>query len=324
MRATRLLSILMTLQARSRVTAQALADECGVSLRTIYRDVDALSAAGVPVYSERGSAGGYRLLDGYRTRLNGLSPEEAEALFLTGLSGPAAELGLGAVVAGAELKLLAALPAEMRGSAERMRARFHLDAPGWFGGSDPPGRLPLVARAVWEEKRIRIRYRSWKGWKDRELDPLGMVLKGGAWYLIGQVEADVRTYRIARIGELTVLDRRFERPPGFDLPAYWTANTQRLEAELHPGRATVRLSPWAVAMLAAFTSPFAQAGTEFEDGADAEGWRTASVPIGSVRQAAAELLRFGAELEVLEPPELRARMVELTAGLNGMYGAQPA
>lgn len=319
MRASRLLSILTTLQARGRVTAQALAGECEVSLRTIYRDIDALSAAGIPVYAERGSGGGYRLLDGYRTRLNGLSAREAEALFLTGLSGPAADLGLGAVMATAQLKLLAALPAEIRTSAERMRTRFHLDAPAWFTQAEQPAHLPLVARAVWEERRIHIRYRSWKAEKERLVAPLGLVLKGGAWYLIGGVEGDARTYRISRIRELTVLEDGFERPPGFDLAAYWTGATQRLEAELHAGRATVRLSPWGVTMLPAFTSPFVQAGTEIGSGADAEGWRTATLPIGSVRQAAVELLRFGAEAEVLDPPELRARMAEIASGLHRLY-----
>src|ERR1700712_5183985 len=157
MRASRLLSILMTLQARGRVTAQSLADECAVSLRTIYRDIDALGAAGVPIQSERGAEGGYRLLDGYRTRLNGLSAREAEALFLTGLSGPAADLGLGAAMAAAQLKLLVALPADLRAGAERMRARFHLDAPAWFGEAEQPPNLQLVAGAVWEQQRIQMR-----------------------------------------------------------------------------------------------------------------------------------------------------------------------
>ena len=188
MRASRLLSILTTLQARGRVTAQVLAEECEVSLRTIYRDVDALSAAGIPVYSERGSAGGYRLLDGYRTRLNGLSAREAEALFLTGLSGPAADLGLGAAMAAAQLKLLVAMPADLRAGAERMRARFHLDAPAWFGEAEQPANLQLVAGAVWKQLRIRMRYRSWKAERERIVEPLGLVLKGGAWYLVGRCD----------------------------------------------------------------------------------------------------------------------------------------
>jgi predicted DNA-binding transcriptional regulator YafY len=319
MRASRLLSILTTLQARGRVTAPELADECEVSLRTIYRDVDALSAAGIPVYSERGSAGGYRLLDGYRTRLNGLSAQEAAALFMTGLSGAAADLGLGAVMVAAQNKLLAAMPAEMRAGAEQMRQRFHLDAPAWFAQPEQPAHLPLVAGAVWDQHPLRMRYRSWKAETQRTVEPLGLVLKSGAWYLVGQVEGDARTYRISRILELAILDQRFERPANFDLESYWRAGTQRLEADLHRNVATIRLSPWGVRMLEMFMSPFVRAATRIETEADAQGWRTAIMPVGSVRQACVDLLRFGAQVEVLEPPELRAKMAEIAAGMSTIY-----
>src|SRR5581483_9955258 len=156
MRASRLLSILTTLQARGRITAPELAEACEVSVRTIYRDIDALGAAGIPVYSERGAEGGYRLLDGYRVRLNGLSAKEAEALFLTGLSGPAADLGLGAVMTAAQTKLLAALPQDLRASAERMRNRFHLDAPAWFAEAERPIHLTTIADAVWRQKAVQM------------------------------------------------------------------------------------------------------------------------------------------------------------------------
>ena len=320
MRASRLLSILTTLQARGRVTAGELAEACEVSLRTIYRDIDALSAAGVPVYSERGSEGGYRLLDGYRTQLNGLSAREAEALFMLGLSGLATDLGLGSVMMAAQTKLLSAVPASMRAGAEQMRARFHLDAPAWFAEAEQPAHLPLVAGAVWDQNPIRMRYRSWKSEREREVEPLGLVLKGGAWYLIGQVDGGARTYRISRILDLSVLDRRFERPAGFDLEAYWRAGARRLEAELTPNRAQVRLSPWGVRMLSVLTSPYVRAETTIEAEPDAEGWRRASVPVGSVRQACVDLLRFGVEIEVLGPPELRAKMAEQAAGLRAIYG----
>ena len=320
MRASRLLSILTTLQARGRVTAQALADACEVSLRTIYRDIEALSAAGIPVYSERGPEGGYRLLDGYRVRLNGLSPQEAEALFLTGLTGPAADLGLGAVMAAAETKLLAALPQDLRKGAERMRARFHLDAPAWFGEAEQPAHLPAIADAVWRQRPIRIRYRSWKAEKERRVEPLGIVLKSGAWYLAGRVEASVRTYRIARILDLVPLDEAFERPEDFDLAAYWKAATARLEAELHPGTARLRLSPWGVKMLAVFSSPYVRAGTRIAEAADAAGWRVATLPMASLREAVVDVLRLGAEVEVLEPLELRAKMAEVAAGMAALYG----
>src|ERR1700730_15085117 len=190
MRASRLLTILTILQARGRVTAPELAAECEVSLRTIYRDIDGLSAAGIPVYSERGSDGGYRLLDGYRTQLNGLSAKEAEALFMTGLSGPAADLGLGTLMATAHNKLICAMPPQFRAGAEQMRARFHLDAPASFAQAEQPMHLPFVPARGWAHRLIAIRYKSWKAEKNRLGEPLGLVLKGGAWYLVGRVDGD--------------------------------------------------------------------------------------------------------------------------------------
>ena len=320
MRASRLLSILTTLQGRGLTTAEALAEECGVSLRTIYRDIDALSSAGIPVLSERGAEGGYRLLDGYRTQLNGLSEKEAEALFLTGLSGPAADLGLHAVLVAAEKKLLSALPAPLRAGAERMRSRFHLDAPAWFKEAERPKLLPLVASAVWEQRRIRMRYRSWRSEKQRVVDPLGLVLKGGDWYAVAQAEEGLRTYRVSRILKLEVLDKRFERPEGFELDVYWSGSTKRLEAELHPNQATVRLSPWALSMFEVLASPFSRAGARIDPGVDSKGWSTVTLPVGSLREACARLLCFGDELEVLEPAELRRKMAEVAARMHETYG----
>jgi predicted DNA-binding transcriptional regulator YafY len=319
MRASRLLCILTTLQARGRATATELANASRVSLRTIYRDIDALSSAGIPVYSERGSDGGYRLLDGYRTQLNGLSAKEAEALFMTGLSGPAADLGLGTVMAAAQNKLLSAMPPQFRAGAEQMRARFHLDAPAWFAQAEQPMHLPFVADAVWAQRLIRIRYQSWKAEKNRIVEPLGLVLKGGAWYLVGRVDGDARTYRISRILDLAVLDQRFDRPKVFDLAGYWQTSTQRLEAELHQNVATIRLSPWGVKMLEALTSPYVRAATRISPEVDADGRRTAVMPVGSIRQACVDLLKFGVDAEVLEPPELRAKMAEVAAGMSMIY-----
>ncbi len=148
MRASRLINILTTLQAKGLVTAEALADENDVSVRTIYRDIDALSLSGIPVYSERGSDGGYRLLDGYRVRLNGLTPAEAEAMFLSGIPGAAADLGLGSLMAGAQKKLTAALPEDLRESARRMQQKFHLDAPAWLAEGSSPSicrQLPMLS-----------------------------------------------------------------------------------------------------------------------------------------------------------------------------------
>ncbi|UDQ91513.1 YafY family transcriptional regulator [Xanthobacter autotrophicus] len=318
MRASRLLSILMVLQARGAVTAQALAEECEVSLRTIYRDIDALSAAGVPVYAERGAGGGYRLLEGYRTRLNGLSAQEAQALFLSGLGDAATALGLGAVLAAAQTKVTAGLPANLRSAAARMRARFHLDAPGWFYEAEEPPFLQAVAAAAWEQHLIEIRYQSWRAEKRRRVAPLGLVLKSGAWYLVGSVEGSVRTYRIGRIRELEPLAERFEPPVGFDLAAWWGESTRRLEAEMYPNRATVRLSPLGLRMLEHVTPSFSRAGMVVGD-SDAEGCRIVTLRVGSLWEASSELMRFGAEAEVLEPPELRARVMQTLEQMRQRY-----
>jgi predicted DNA-binding transcriptional regulator YafY len=324
MRASRLLSILTTLQARGRVTAQALADDCEVSLRTIYRDVDALSAAGIPVDSERGPEGGYRLLDGYRTRLNGLTRAEAEALFLTGLPGPAALLGLGSILAAAELKLLAALPADLRRSAETMRARFHLDAAGWFDELEQPQALPQLTAATWAQTAIRMRYRSRKAEVERRVEPLGLVLKNGVWYLVGRVGEAIRTYRVARIFDLMVLDEPFDAAAGFDLQAYWQASADQFEETLYSQHATVRLSPLGMERAARLTRARARAIAASASEPEADGWRVAQLPMESLRESTGVLALLGAEVEVLHPPELRAAMAEMAGRLAALYAGQPA
>ena len=183
MRASRLVSVLLLLQSRGGLTASQLADELEVSVRTIYRDVEALSASGVPIYADRGPLGGIRLVDGYRTRLTGLTQSEAESLFLSGLPGPAAELGLGTVVAAARLKVLAALPPELRSRATRLSQRFHLDAPGWFQSSEAVPHLADLAAAVWDDHQVELRYDRGDRIVERTVAPLGLVLKGGVWYL---------------------------------------------------------------------------------------------------------------------------------------------
>lgn len=309
----------MLLQTRGRMSGQELAAEVDVSLATIYRDIDQLSAAGIPVYAERGRAGGFRLQDGWRTRLTGLTAAEAQALFMAGLPGPASELGLGEVMAAAQLKLVAAMPAEWQADARRMSSRFHLDPVGWFKTVPAqPDHLPAVAAAVWGEQRLKIRYESWNGVSEREIEPLGFVLKAGIWYVVALTANELRTYRLSGILELTVLDARFTRPPDFDLARYWTASAQRFEAGLYREAALVRVSPEGFRRLPGLGSAVSAA---IESGAHGEpdGWTRLTIPIESVDQAVRELLRLGAEIEVLEPPELRERLREVARGLAALY-----
>jgi predicted DNA-binding transcriptional regulator YafY len=320
MRASRLLSVLTLLQARGRVTASELAAACAVSVRTIYRDVDTLSAAGIPLYADRGAEGGYRLLDGYQMRLNGLSALEAEALFFAGLPGPAADLGLAAPMAAAEAKLLAALPQDLRASAERARARFLFDSPAWFERAEDVPHLADIAQAIWRQHRLAFQYESWKGRRKRLVDPLGIVLKAGAWYLAGQVDGSVRTYRVARITKLEVRTETFTRPAGFDLAAYWRQATERLDADLNARSATIRASPQGLKVLPHAVNPYVWKRAVIAEAADSEGWRTVTLPVGNDRLAQYDLLRLGPEIEVIEPAALRAEMAKTAARLARIYG----
>lgn len=318
MRASRLLKLLMTLQAHEKVTARALADACETSIRTVYRDIDALSAMGVPVYSEQGVQGGYRLLHGYRTRLNGLSAKEAETLFLAGLSGPAQKMGLQSTLADAQLKLMTALPEDMRHEADRLQSRFLLDAPNWFSDDEKAEHLPELMTAVLEQRLIVMLYQSWKGGRERQARPLGVVLKGGQWYLVAQVEDDIRTYRVSRIESLTLLDEVFKRPEHFNLTEFWQASLRRMEALQFPIMAELRLTELGVKIMEFVCSSYVMSHATIEP-ADESGWYRARFPVGNASHGCAELLRFGAELEVVGPPELRSAMEALVAALAMRY-----
>ena len=319
MRASRLLTILMLLQSRGRMTAPALAEALEVSVRTLYRDIDELSAAGVPVYAERGREGGFQLMDGWRTRLTGLTEAEAQAIFLAGLPGPAAELGLGEAMAMAELKLLAALPAGWQAEAQRVSQRFHLDPVGWFCGPARTDRLQEIADAVWHERRISMRYESWTGVVERVVEPLGIVLKAGTWYLVAAALGKPRTYRLGAIQDLAVTGENFERPADFDLAQHWEESTRRFESEIYRATATLRVSPMGMRRLAGFGDPIAPAAASTAGPPDEAGWVRVAVPIESVDNAAWQMLRLGAEAEVLEPAGLRERMAETGRQLCGIY-----
>jgi predicted DNA-binding transcriptional regulator YafY len=317
MRASRLLSILLLLQNRGRLTAPELAEATGASVRTIYRDIDALAAAGIPVYGAPGPGGGYALVDGFRTRLTGLTREEASALFLAGIPGPAAELGLGALLAAAELKLLASLPPTLQASAALVRARFLLDAPGWFREEDRPRHLAAVASAVWEERSLQMRYRE----RERTVEPLGLVLKGGAWYLVARSDGEARTYRVSRIEALEALGGTFARPDDFDLADYWREAADAFFGRLYSGEAVVRLSPRGMARLPHLDDPWVTRATlASAEAPDSDGWSRVVIPIESEEIAVDQLLRLGPEAEVLAPESLRQRVADAVSAMARLYG----
>jgi predicted DNA-binding transcriptional regulator YafY len=291
MRATRLVSLLLLLQTRGQLTAADIAERLEVSVRTVHRDVESLAAAGVPVEAVRGPAGGYRLAGGYRTRLTGLTADEAEALFAAGMTGPAAELGLGGELATARLKVLAALPSELQERAARAQRLFHLDARGWFRAEDSVPHLPSLAALVWRGCRARIRYREGARVVQRTIDPLGLVLKAGAWYLVAHRVAGMRVYRVSRIVSVRPLEDACERPDGFELAAYWQEWSRSFEQSLPRVDVLVR---------------------------GLKGERT--LTFQSLDEAQRELLRYGPDLEVIAPVELRGRIAEAAREVASLYG----
>lgn len=315
MRASRLLSILILLQLRGRLTAEALAAECEVSVRTVYRDIDALSAAGVPVYGDRGPGGGFQLLDGYRTRLTGLSAAEAEALFLIGLPAQAAALGIGSAAALAGHKMLAALPPEAGATAGRVGARFHLDPVDWYRDAAPAPLLPTVARAVLDQQVLAMRYASWTRVGDWIVEPLGVVLKAGSWYLVAGGHGKIRTFRVAAIVAAAPTGDSFERPRDFDLARHWTAGLQQFEAKLRRAVATIEATAEGQKRLAALGA-FAAAAVAASEGG------IVRLPFETIDQAALMLLGIGPELRVVDPVELRTALHALARKVAGL--SEPA
>ena len=319
MRASRLVNLLLLLQSRGGLTAAELARELEVSVRTVHRDVEELSAAGVPIFAERGPLGGIRLVDGYRTRLTGMTADEAEALFLAGLPGPAAQLGLGTVVAAAQLKVMAALPPELRSRASRIVQRFHLDAAGWFHADEAVPHLDTLSSAVWDGRQVQMTYQRGGGPVERTVGPLGLVLKGGVWYVIGTSDGQIRTYRVSRVAAATVLDDAVERPEGFDLAAYWTESSAAYERDAPTIEVVVRIAEdqtWRIADVYGRTAVDA---AERLDEPDPEGWLHLRLKVSWPEEVASRILAIGPSIEVLEPADVRERVIAIAGRVVARY-----
>lgn len=314
--------MVLLLQSRPAMTAAELARELEVSERTVTRDAQALSEAGVPVYSDRGRAGGYRLVGGYRTRLTGLARDEAEVLFLFGLPSALREMGLEDAASAARLKVSAALLPSLRDASESAARRFHLDAPAWYQEPVTPELLPAVAEAVRDDRIIRARYRRGgaDGEVERELAPYGLVLKAGVWYVCARVGDDFRVYRIDRFSAVTVSDERFERDGRFDLAGFWEERAAQFARSLLRAEVRVRVSPEGVRRL-----PYAMDRSAVQDALDAagppdaEGWLALTLRVESMEVAYSQLLSLGPESEVLEPAALRERFTAAAERLRELY-----
>ncbi|MGW6911385.1 helix-turn-helix transcriptional regulator [Streptomyces sp. NPDC054940] len=322
MRAARLIKMVLLLQSQPSMTAAELARELEVSERTVTRDAQALSEAGVPVYADRGRAGGYRLIGGYRTRLTGLGRSEAEALFLSGVPGALREMGLEDAASAARLKVSAALMPSLRDASRTAAQRFHLDAPNWFKEPKTPELLPAVAEAVWDDRRIVARYRRGEGEVQRELEPYGLVLKAGVWYVCARVagHGSYRVYRIDRFTAVDAGDERFERDEEFDLPGFWDERAEQFARSILRAEVVVRVSPGGARRLPYALDPqSAREALEAAGAPDGDGWVTLTLPVESEEVAHSQLSMLGPEVEVLAPEALRARFASDAMRLAGLY-----
>jgi predicted DNA-binding transcriptional regulator YafY len=319
MRADRLLALLMLLQTRGRMTAQALATELEVSERTIYRDVDALSAAGVPIYGEAGLDGGYALLDSYRTNLTGLSAGEVRALFMLSIPAPFADLGVSRELKSALLKLTAALPAARRPDEEHVRQRFYLDSAGWQRDEEAVPHLKTIHQAVWENRKLHLTVRAFAIQVQKLVDPYGLVVKAGAWYLVCAAHGQIRVHRVSYLLDARLADETFERPADFDLAAYWQASCVEREQNRATFIARVRVAPDFVPVLPRYFSNSIRDKIANAGAPDADGWITLELTFESFEAARDHLLAFGRGVEVIEPYPLRRSVLDFAEQIVALY-----
>jgi predicted DNA-binding transcriptional regulator YafY len=329
MRADRLLSMLMILQVRGRATAARLAQELEVSERTVYRDVVALSAAGVPVYTDRGPGGGIALLDSYRTTLTGLTGDEIRALFMLSVPAPLVELGVSQELKAALRKLAAALPASYRSEEVRARQRIHLDSRPWnlqLGAI--PSWLATVQQAVWHNQRLWLAYRSFYDARiEIELEPYGLVAKAETWYLVGKRADHLHVIRVSQIVEALILAESFAYPEDFDLPQFWSAWCAAAERNRPAYLVVIRVAPGLAEHLPAALTRRSLGmhvtGVNKDDlYPDEQGWRRLELKFESFEEARSQLLAYGRAVEVLEPQALRLSLVDFAQQIVNFYRSQ--
>jgi predicted DNA-binding transcriptional regulator YafY len=323
MRADRLLSIMLLLQVHKRITARELARRLEVSERTIHRDMEALGAAGIPVYAERGNRGGWVLPETYQTNLTGLNDAEVQALFVTNSPHLLADLGLHKASEAALIKLLAALPAMSRRDAEFARQRIHIDGAGWQRARETVPFLPTVQEAIWQDRKLYLIYqRGDDTIVERLVDPLGLVAKGSVWYLVAAIDGDIRTYRIARLQAANITEQPCQRPRDFDLAVHWERSSADFRANLPRYPVTLRAQQ---AILPALYSAAVGKWARIEciEPPDPDGWAAVAMLFEEAHNACEYVLSFGPQIEVLEPAALRDLVIEAAQGIVALYARHP-
>jgi predicted DNA-binding transcriptional regulator YafY len=323
MQADRLLALLLLLQSYGRLSAASLARELEVSTRTVYRDLDALSAAGVPVYAERGRHGGCALLPGFRTDVTGMTADEARALFVFAGRGLPTGLGHDADLKSALRKLLAAVPEPHRPLAVQARDRVVVDPTGWSQGPEELPHLAVVEEAVWLDRKLELRYRSSDAPTGRILivEPYGLVAKAGIWYLIAAEDGDPRLYRVSRVEDARLLEEPSSRPTGLDLEVLWLDLRRRFDERGGQGlsvrvRVQTAILPRFLRLAAGPTIAAPNIGPQDPD------WTTVGLQFRGEGPAVALLLSLGASVEALEPASIRLTMADAAQAIVARYGIE--
>jgi predicted DNA-binding transcriptional regulator YafY len=311
------LSLLLLLQTRGRLNATELASLLEVSVRTVHRDVEQLSAAGVPVYAVRGRDGGFELLPGWQKQLAGLTTGEAEALSLAAVPGVARVIGIDRELGLAQLKLAASRATEPM----TLESRLHVDPTRWFFDEEHPPALAAVFAATMASQRVRLTYRRASVASTRIVDPLGLVLKAGVWYLVAANRARVASYRVSQIEAAITTDEVFDRPAGFELAEAWATAVRAYETGLVTTTARIRVTPACLQRLAAGDGVIARAITELPNEVGPDGLLDVEIPIESIDHAVRTML--DPEIEVLDPPGLRDRLREAAQMLARRYAVTP-
>ena len=320
MRADRLLTLLLLLQTRGKMKARELAKEMEVSERTIYRDIDALSGAGVPVYGEPGPEGGYALLDSYRTNLTGLTEGEVQALFMLSVPAALADLGVGQELKSALLKMSASLPAVQRSDEERIRQRFYIDSTWWQQGEERLPHLQIIHQAVMDDRRLRIRYRPPYAIElERLVSPYGLVAKAGVWYLVYGRRGRISAHRVSDLMNVETTDERFDRPASFDLADFWEEWSADRESHFNVFSTSVRVAPTFLSLLPKYFGGQIQEKIEQARSAEDDGWIRLELLFESFVAARERILGFGRGVEVLEPMALRMSVLDMAEQIVGLY-----
>jgi len=318
MRADRLISIVLLLQTHHQMTSRDLAARLEVSERTIHRDMEALSGAGIPVTAARGSGGGWSLLGEYRTTLTGLTETEIQSLFVTKPTRLLADLQLEKAADGALLKLMASVPSTFRDGAERARQRIYIDVTGWSKREEAVPFLPVLQEALWLERKLKISYERGEHSElvERLISPFGLVAKGSVWYLVGSVDGNVRTYRVSRIAQAELLNEPSPIPSDFNLAEYWEQSSSTFKSSIPNYLATFWVAP-ETSLRLTFAGRFARVGETGET--DERGWKKFKVGFDVEEMACEYALSFGPSLEVIEPLTLREKVVAMAKATLDFY-----